>query len=214
MTSEEARARLGLGASVVGPDEVRNAYLQRVLATKLDADLDGFLGLRRAFEIASPGRAPDASVQAAREALAAAPGSREARWILLSMLSYAFEEEASATVLEGARLDPDGFLDELLLRFPALTPPELVARVAVGSRVPFGRQILLAVVHAEQGRPGAALETLAAALDAAGGCPHGLGLRLALRVVFALQATARDDAAAAALGMIDQSANLGHARSL
>src|SRR3954469_11672813 len=104
MTSEEARARLGLGTSVVGPDEVRNAYLQRVVATNLDADLDGFLGFRRAFEIASPGRAPGASVQAAREALGAAPGSRRARWVLLSMLSYAFDGEASATILEGARL--------------------------------------------------------------------------------------------------------------
>src|SRR5438552_15945670 len=110
MTFEEARARLGLGASVVAPDEVRSAYLQLVRATNLDADLDGFLGLRRAFEIASPGRAPGAAVQAARDALAAAPDSREARWVLLSMLSYAFDGEASATVLEGARLDPDGFL--------------------------------------------------------------------------------------------------------
>jgi hypothetical protein len=209
MTSEEARARLGLGASVVDPDEVRSAYLQRVVATTLDADLDGFVGLRRALEIASPGRASGASIQAARQALAAAPGSREARWRLLSMLSYAFDGEASATVLEGARLDPDGFLDELLLHFPAIAPPDLVALVAAGSRVSFGRQILLAVVHAEQGRPAAAVEALAAALNAVDGYPRRLVLRLALGVVFALQATVRDDAASAALGMIDQSANSG-----
>src|SRR3954470_23320772 len=139
MTSKEARARLGLGASVVDPDEVRSAYLQRVLATNLDADLDGFVGLRRADEIALPARATGASVQAAREALAAAPRSREARWGLLSMLSYPFDDEASATVLEGARLDPDGFLDELLLHFPAMAPPELVALIDGRGRVPFGR---------------------------------------------------------------------------
>ena len=218
MTSEEARTRLGVDEGVdEGVDDVRRAYLQRVRAVKLDVDVDGFVNLRRAFETAASHvqQAPSAreTLLAARDAVIASPRSADARWNLLSLLPYAFDAEASAVVLEGARLDPDEFLDELSLHFPALVPPELLDVATARTGSPYGRTILVARVHAEQGRTAAALDALAAALTAAASCPQPLGLRLALGVVFTLQATARDDAATTALGMIAGSANLGPAAS-
>ena len=210
MTPEEARTRLGLAGSNLGVDDVPRAYVKRVRAVKLDADVDGFVNLRRAFETAAPHlqRAPSArqALLAARDTVTASPRSADARWNLLSLLPYAFDAEASAVVLEGARLEPDEFLDELLLHFPALVPPELLDVATARTGSPFGRTILVARVHAEQGRTAAALDALAVALPAASDYPRPLTLRLALGVIFALQATARDDAATIALGMITGSA--------
>jgi hypothetical protein len=97
--------------------------------------------------------------------------------------------EAFDVLLEGAARQPDQFVDELLFHFPDKVPAEVIAWATGAAGI--GRLILLADVHAEQGRPDQALETFRTALGMPGDWSARAILRLAVRPVFSLHAHAR-----------------------
>ena len=186
------------------PGVVRSAYVRRARAVRLDVDPGGFVRLREAYELLSRGAVtPPDEVVAARAALRAQLDSVDARWMLLSYFSYGARPEAPAILREGVELRPDEFLDELMFHFPEKVPPEILQGARGGAR--FGRLLLIADVHAVQGRPADALEVFKTALAAAD-LHSPATLKLAAGPVFSLHEHAQIDAAQEALALLKQRA--------
>ena len=215
MTPSEAGILLELPEGPVPPEAVRGAYLRRARAVRLDVDPDGFVMLRGAYELLSRGTgAPPDEVAAMRAALGAQPDSADERWRLLSYFPYGTRPEAFLILCEGAERQPEEFLDELLFYFPERVP----AGILVGARdgAGFGRLLLIADVHAVQGRPADALGIFRTALAAAD-LHSPTTLKLAARPVFSLHEHAQIDAAREALALLKQRAGqpaLDEARNL
>jgi hypothetical protein len=204
MTSQDARVVLALGEEPVDRDEIRRSYLARVRDVRVSTDPEGFIRLRESYELLGhPGQAPVDEVQAARDALAAQPDATEARWRLLSYLSYAASPEAFQILCAGAERQPDAFVDELLFHFSEKVPGRLLETALPGAGA--GRLLLVADVHAIQGRPEQALEALRAALATSAVLSSNAMMRLAIRSVLSLQSRAQIDAAVEALTMVKES---------
>jgi hypothetical protein len=204
MTLSEARVLLELAEDHAEPETVRSAYLRRVRDARLEIDPDGFTRLREAYELLIKGAssAPN-EVASAREELAVHPDSVEARWKLLSYFPYSASPEALPILCHGAERQRNEFLDELLFHFPEKVPGPILHVARDGAA--FGRLLLIADVHAIQGRPGEALEALRAALAA--GDLHSPAMRkLAIRPVLSLQTHAQIDVAREALALVKQRA--------
>jgi hypothetical protein len=204
VTVQEDRALLEIEDGVTEPEEFRRAYLRRVGTARLEIDPGGFIGLRDAYEHLTHGAGTAVDeVTAAREELAAQPDAAEVRWRLLSYFPYGASPDAFAILREGVDLQPDEFLDELLFHFPEKVPAGILQGARAGAA--FGRLLLIADVHATQGRSGEALEVLRDAL-AAGDLRSPGALRLATRPVFSLHAHAQIEAASEALALVKQTA--------
>ncbi|HET6148645.1 MAG TPA: hypothetical protein VFH68_14010 [Polyangia bacterium] len=197
------------------PGAVGAAYLQRVQAVRLDINPDEFMRLRSAYELLSRGgTAPPGDVTAARAELAARPDAVDARWRLLSYFPYGTRPEAAPILGEGAERQPDAFLDELLFHFPEKVTGGVLRGAQHGAG--FGRLLLIADVHAVQGRPAAALEVFRIAMSAAD-LHSPATLKLAARPVMSLHEHAQIDAAREALSLLKQRAGqaaLDEARNL
>ena len=201
MTEAEARILLGVGQGPAAAAQFRDAYLRQAPNVRLDADPDTFMGLREAFELLTHGAgAPVEEIAGARDSLAAEPDAEDARWRLLSCLSYSAGPEASSVLRDGAEREPDAFLDELMFHFPDRVPPELARRARNGAGP--ARLLLIADVEATQGRPAQALEALGAALADMPTISSSALLRLAARPIFSLQAHIQVKPAAEALALL------------
>jgi hypothetical protein len=153
MTDGEARTWLGLGDTAAGPEDVRIAYLELRRRITLDSDPAVFIASRQAFETLRGTGAAQAQddLLAARARLAEAPDSADARWTLLSQLGYSDGTEAFGVLRDGAERQPDEFADELLFHFAAKAPAAVLARARARALAP--RMLVIADVHASQGRP-------------------------------------------------------------
>jgi hypothetical protein len=191
---------LELGEGTLSPDAVRAAYVRRAQIARLGVDPDGFMRLRVAFECLSRAAgAPSDEVTASRAWLATEPDSQDARWTLLSYFQYGSRPEALPILCEGAERRPDEFLDELLFHFPE----KVQAGVLRGARdgAGYGRLLLIADVHAVQGRPADALEIFRAALVVAD-LRSPAALKLATRPIFSLHEHAQIGPASEALSLL------------
>ena len=201
MTDAEARILLGVGQAPATAEQLREAYLQRAPNVRLEAEPAEFMGLREAFELLTHGAgAPVEEIAAARDSLAAQPDAEDARWRLLSCLPYAAGPEASSVLRDGAERQPEAFLDELMFHFPDRVPPDLARRARDGTGP--DRLLLIADVHATEGRSAESLDALRTTLAGTSLIASPAFLKLALRPIFSLQVHGQIGPAREALGLV------------